>query len=55
MTLAEAESLALSVLKQVMEEKITDENVEVAVITTKEKKFTIYSKDKVQSILSKLT
>ena len=34
MTLAEAERLVLSVLKSVMEEKISSENVEVAVVRT---------------------
>ena len=33
MTLEEAEELALSVLKQVMEEKISTENVELARVT----------------------
>jgi 20S proteasome subunit alpha 5 len=54
LTLAEAESLALSTLKQVMEEKITADNVEVSVITTAEKKFKIYNKAKLEEILSKL-
>jgi 20S proteasome subunit alpha 5 len=36
MTLAEAQKLALSILKQVMEEKLTAKNVEVAIITPAE-------------------
>ena len=34
MTLADAEKLVLQVLKNVMEEKITKENVEVAIVTS---------------------
>lgn len=34
MTLAEAEKLVMQVLKNVMEEKINSDNVELAVITT---------------------
>jgi 20S proteasome subunit alpha 5 len=34
MTLAEAEKLVLQVLKNVMEEKISNDNVEVAVVRT---------------------
>ncbi len=39
MTLAEAQLLALSTLKQVMEEKISSGNVEIAVVTAAEKQF----------------
>jgi ATP-dependent RNA circularization protein (DNA/RNA ligase family) len=35
MTLAEAENLAFEILKQVMEEKINNVNVEVASVTEK--------------------
>ena len=38
MSLAEAENLTLKTLKQVMEEKITSENVEICVIRTSTKK-----------------
>merc|ERR1711972_772103 len=39
MNLQEAQTLALTVLRQVMEEKITKENIEVAVISAATKKF----------------
>lgn len=44
MTLPEAQSLALKVLKQVMEEKLDDNNVQLAQVT-KEKGFEILSAD----------
>ena len=54
MTLADAEMLALDILKQVMEEKINATNVEVAAITINNPIFTIYEKDQVDTILKKL-
>merc|ERR1711991_1240801 len=44
-TLAEAEVLALSTLKEVMEEKVTDANVEIASVT-KDGGFKVYSKER---------
>merc|ERR1712055_1131143 len=49
MTLQEALKLALTVLKQVMEEKVSGSNVEVAAVT-KEKGFHRYPQDQVEAI-----
>eukprot|EP01121_Diplochlamys_sp_Union-15-3_P010205 TRINITY_DN2845_c0_g4_i1.p1 TRINITY_DN2845_c0_g4~~TRINITY_DN2845_c0_g4_i1.p1 ORF type:complete len:253 (+),score=53.41 TRINITY_DN2845_c0_g4_i1:121-879(+) len=54
MTLKEAEKLALSVLKQVMEEKLDETNIEVASITTKDKRFRVYTKDELSQIVATL-
>jgi 20S proteasome subunit alpha 5 len=53
MTLEEALKTSLSILKQVMEEKVSSTNVEVAVIT-KEKGFTRHPQDEVEKIISAL-
>ncbi|KAL6053067.1 proteasome component pup2 [Balamuthia mandrillaris] len=56
MSLAEAEKLALQTLKQVMEEKISSTNVEIASVQLKDGKprFRIYSKDELEAILQTL-
>jgi len=58
MTLLEAEVLALSTLKQVMEEKINSSNVEIASVTTttngKGQKFQVYTSQQLQQILDRL-
>lgn len=53
MTLKEAEKLALSVLKQVMEEKISSTNVEIASVTL-DRLFRIYSVQETQEIIDSL-
>ncbi|KAI9141775.1 nucleophile aminohydrolase [Paraphysoderma sedebokerense] len=53
LTLKEAETLALKVLKQVMEEKLSKSNVQLAAVT-KEKGFRIYSDDEVEEIMGRL-
>jgi len=53
MTLEEAEDLALSTLKQVMEEKISNENVELARVTS-EKGYHIASLKEVEAVLERL-
>ena len=53
MTLEEAETLALKIVKQVMEEKINNTNVEMAAIT-KEKGFHIYPFEKLQKVIERL-
>ena len=53
MTLAEALKLALSVLKQVMEEKVSGTNVEVAAVTP-EKGFFRYPQAEVEAVISNL-
>ena len=52
MSFEEAEKLALSVLKQVMEEKISSTNVEMAAIKTDKKIFECYTKDRIEAILA---
>lgn len=47
MTLAEALKTALTILKQVMEEKLNSTNVEVAVVTPQQD-FHMYSKNEVE-------
>lgn len=54
MSLEQAETLALETLKQVMEEKISAGNVEVAAVTT-ERNYHQYPKDKVEAILGRLS
>lgn len=53
MTLEEAEELVLSTLKQVMEEKINTENVELARVTP-EKGFHLATLEEVGAVLSRL-
>jgi len=53
LTLEEAETLALSTLKQIMEEKINTENVELARVVPK-KGFVVASKEEVGAVLAKL-
>eukprot|EP00164_Ancoracysta_twista_P000444 GFYU01000601.1.p1 GENE.GFYU01000601.1~~GFYU01000601.1.p1 ORF type:complete len:249 (-),score=93.93 GFYU01000601.1:168-890(-) len=54
MTLQEAETLALSTLKQVMEEKVNNKNVEIAVIKADDKKFRIYTPEEVEAVMARL-
>lgn len=51
MELHEAKKLALEVLKQVMEEKISATNVEMSVITTADKKFTVATKEELEEVI----
>ncbi|KNE57469.1 hypothetical protein AMAG_03180 [Allomyces macrogynus ATCC 38327] len=53
LSLVEAETLALKILKQVMEEKLNAVNVEVAAVTTA-KGFHIYTEDQVKAIMERL-
>lgn len=43
MTLKEALKVSLTILKQVMEEKLTDTNIEICTVTTADKKFKIFN------------
>merc|ERR1712071_332294 len=45
MTLKEATKVSLTILKQVMEEKLTDTNIEICQVTTESKKFHIFNKE----------
>jgi len=51
MTLAEAEKLVLTTLKQVMEEKISTDNVEVCVIPTSTKQMVYKTAAEIKTIL----
>lgn len=53
MTLKEAEVLALKVVKQVMEEKISSTNVEMAAVT-KERKYHVYNETELQAVIDRL-
>mmetsp|Transcript_67934 Transcript_67934/g.153646 ORF Transcript_67934/g.153646 Transcript_67934/m.153646 type:complete len:262 (+) Transcript_67934:108-893(+) len=54
MTLAEAEILALTVLRQVMEEKLNSINIEVGAVRADTKKFAIYSADELEALIRRL-
>jgi len=54
MTLKEAEILALTVLRQVMEEKLSKVNIEVANIPLSTGMFTPYTQDQLEDIIGKL-
>lgn len=54
MTLAEAERLVVQTLKNVMEEKISKENIEIAVVRSDVKKLETRSADYVDAILRAL-
>jgi len=54
MTLAEAEKLVLQTLKNVMEEKISNDNVEVAVVRTVTGELETRPKDYIQNIIATL-
>ncbi|CAI2169236.1 19492_t:CDS:2 [Funneliformis geosporum] len=53
LTLVDAETLSLKVLKQVMEEKLNKTNIELASITS-EHGFRIYSEDELQAVIDRL-
>eukprot|EP01006_Ploeotia_vitrea_P031646 TRINITY_DN63975_c0_g1_i1.p1 TRINITY_DN63975_c0_g1~~TRINITY_DN63975_c0_g1_i1.p1 ORF type:complete len:254 (-),score=36.83 TRINITY_DN63975_c0_g1_i1:255-980(-) len=54
MTLEEASNLCVSILKQVMEEKINTVNIEVATVSKKDGKFRMMSEDEIDAIIKKL-
>ena len=54
MSINEAKILALSTIKQVMEEKLTNENVELALVPTDTKKFTLCSKEEITALIEQL-
>lgn len=54
MTLDEATTSALTILKQVMEEKLNSSNVEVMSMTPKNL-FHMFTKEQVEEVISKLT
>ena len=54
MTLMEAENLALRILKEVMEERVTATNVEVAGVQAVDGKFRRYNTDEVKAIIDRM-
>jgi len=54
MTLKRAEALALETLKEVMEEKLNSTNVEIGVIPASTGLFLIYTKDKLEEIMTRM-
>jgi len=54
MKIEEAEKLAIKTLKDVMEDKITNENIELAVVTTNSKKLEKRSAEYLQQLISSL-
>ena len=54
MTLVEAETLAMKTLKQVMEEKLTSTNVELASVSAATGKFTVYDDAALQAVIERL-
>ena len=54
MSLQEAQKLALKILKNVMEDKISKENVEVALVTVQDRKFRVLPSEAVEQILTSL-
>merc|ERR1711988_1444529 len=54
MSLGEAETLALTVLRQVMEETISKSNIELAVMPVDTGKFKQYKPDEMQEIIDRL-
>jgi 20S proteasome alpha/beta subunit len=53
MTKEVGEDLCMSTLKQVMEDKITDANVEMAFISAATGKFATYTRDEVQAVVQR--
>jgi 20S proteasome subunit alpha 5 len=54
MSLADAEILALTVLRQVMEEKLSAVNIEVGVVPVSTKKFKLYSGEELEAVIRRL-
>jgi 20S proteasome subunit alpha 5 len=54
MTLVEAETLAMKVLKQVMEEKLTSTNVEIAAVSASTKRFRLYDTAALEAVIARI-
>jgi 20S proteasome subunit alpha 5 len=54
MTVEEAETLCLFILRQVMEEKLNSQNVEIATARMKDKKFAVHSVEETEAIIARL-
>lgn len=53
MVLEEAENLTIEILKHVIQEKLTKDNIEVGVILTNSKKATLYTPEAIQRIIDR--
>merc|ERR1712066_176963 len=51
MTMKEAETLGVTVLRQVMEEKLSKTNIEVAAIGAETRKFRMYTEDELEEVI----
>lgn len=51
MSLEEGEDLCVQTLKQVMEDKVTENNIELALVSAKTGKFITYSTEQVKEII----
>jgi len=51
MKLPEAMKLAMEILKQVMEDKLTSTNVEMAVVTTENRQFRFCDKEELEAVM----
>merc|ERR1712056_113181 len=51
MTMKEAETLGVTVLRQVMEEKLSKTNIEVAAISAETRKFRMYTEDELEEVI----
>merc|ERR1711988_787310 len=54
MTLEEAETLAMKVLKAVMEEKLTSTNVEIAAVSAATRKFQVYDTEALEAVIARI-
>lgn len=51
MTLKEAQKQALTILKQVMEEKLNATNIEMSTVATSDKKFHLFTKEEIEEVI----
>lgn len=54
MDLQEAKKLALEVLKQVMEEKLSSTNVEMAIVTKEDPTFRLLTREEIETLIGEL-
>jgi len=54
LTLVEAETMAMKILKQVMEEKLTSTNVEIAAVSAATGKFKVYDPAALQEVIARI-
>merc|ERR1712217_366927 len=54
MSLQEAETLSLTVLRQAMEEKLTKSNIEVAMVAKETGKFKMYTDEQLEDVIRRL-